>query len=57
LELPKVLYDWVFAINRVSIPTRYPETLTKLQKDFDKERTKQILEQSKEVLQWLKAQL
>lgn len=57
LELPKVLYDWVFAVNRVSIPTRYPETLTKLQKDFDKERTKQILEQSKEVLQWLKAQL
>jgi HEPN domain-containing protein len=57
LELPTVLCDWVFAINRVSIPTRYPENLVKLQKDFDKERTKEILEQSKEVLQWLKAQL
>jgi len=57
LELPKVLYDSVFVINRVSILTRYPESLAKLEDDFDTVRTKEIFEQNKEALQWLKAQL
>ena len=57
LELPQDLYDWVFTLNRVSIPTRYPEDLQKMQKDYDEEHTREVVEKSKETLQWLKAQL
>ena len=57
LELPRDLYDWVFTLNRVSIPTRYPEDLQKMQKDYDEEHTKEIVGKSKETLQWLRTQL
>lgn len=57
LELPQDLYDWVFTLNRVSIPTRYPEDLQKMQKDYDEEHTREVVEKSKETLQWLRAQL
>ncbi len=57
LELPDDLYDLVFNLNRVSIPTRYPNDLRQMQKDYNKKKTKEILEKSKEVMKWLKAQL
>jgi len=57
LELPQDLYDWVFTLNRVSIPTRYPEDLQKMQKDYDEEHTREVVEKSKETLQWLRTQL
>lgn len=57
LKLPDYLYDWVFSINRVSVPTRYPDNLQKMQKDYNKENTQEIIEKSKDILQWLKAQL
>jgi HEPN domain-containing protein len=57
LKLPQDLYDWVFTLNRVSIPTRYPEDLQKMQKDYDEEHTREVVEKSKETLQWLRAQL
>ncbi|MDI6760650.1 MAG: HEPN domain-containing protein [Candidatus Brocadiaceae bacterium] len=57
LQPPGDLYDSIFALNRVSVPTRYPDDLERMQKDYNKERTKGLLEQSREVLKWLKAQL
>lgn len=57
LKLPVDLYDLVFNLNRVSIPTRYPDDLKKMQKDYNRKKTGEILEKSKEVMKWLKAQL
>jgi HEPN domain-containing protein len=57
LNLPDDLYDLVFNLNRVSIPTRYPEDLQKMQKDYNKKKTSDIFNKSKEVLKWLKGQL
>lgn len=57
LQPPEGLYDSVFALNRVSIPTRYPDDLERMLKDYNKERTKELIEKGKEVLKWLKTQL
>jgi len=37
----------------LSVPTRYPDELEKLLKDFKKDLTLKILEQSTELLTWL----
>ena len=57
LTLPDDLYEVVFSLNRASIPTRYPEDLKKMQKDYSRQKTGNLLVQSKEVLKWLKKEL
>jgi HEPN domain-containing protein len=57
LSLPDALYETVFTLNRASIPTRYPEDLRQIQKDFRKQNTEKLLAKSKEVLKWLKTEL
>jgi HEPN domain-containing protein len=57
LTLPDALYEAVFSLNRASIPTRYPENLKQMQKDYSKQKTEKLLAQSKEVLKWLKKEL
>jgi len=57
LALPDDLYEVVFSINRASIPTRYPEDLKKIQKEYTKQKSGKLLMQSKEVLKWLKKEL
>lgn len=51
------LYDAIFELNRVSIPTRYPEDLDKMKSEYKKQNTLKIISNSKEVLKWLKNQL
>ena len=41
----------------VSVPTRYPEELEKLIKEYSKDKTKNILDKSREALRWLMQQL
>jgi len=41
-------------LNRLSIPTRYPDDLQRMMKEYTQEKTGEILESSKEVLRWLK---
>lgn len=55
LELPEDMYDFVFTLNRVSVLTRYPDDLQRMLKDYNKDKTKEILDKSKELLKWLKA--
>lgn len=57
LELPEDLFQWVFTLNRASIPTRYPEDLKKMNKEYRKESTHKIIQKSEEILKWLKKQL
>lgn len=57
LTLPENMYDFVFTLNRVSVITRYPDSLKRMQTEFDRDKTKEILEKSMELLKWLKAKL
>ena len=54
ITLPDDLYQLVFALNRASVPTRYPEDLGQMHKDYPRQKTEKLLFQSKEVLKWLK---
>lgn len=57
LELPDDLFNFVFLLNRVSIPTRYPDDLQRILKEYDKKKVHKILGKSKEILKWLKERL
>ena len=57
LELPDDLFDWISALNRLSIPTRYPEDLKEMQKDYNKDETGKIVQKTKEISRWLKIRL
>lgn len=57
LELPEKQYDFVFTLNGLSVPTRYPDDLQKLLKDHNKSKTGKVLDQGMETLKWLKARL
>ncbi|MCX5912285.1 MAG: HEPN domain-containing protein [Deltaproteobacteria bacterium] len=54
LDLPEGLYDFVFRLNGVSVPTRYPEDIERLKKDYNKRNTASMLKMGKETLKWLK---
>lgn len=57
LEMPKESYDFVFGLNGVSVPTRYPEDIEKMKKDYGREKTELVLKKSKGLLKWLKRKL
>ena len=44
-------------LNEANIATRYPDDIDKLQSDYTKEITAQILTQAKGALEWIKQQL
>lgn len=46
-------YLFLSRINELSIPTRYPHNLSEFQKTFDEKRTREMLEKSQEVFDWL----
>lgn len=56
LQLKPDYYEFLFTLNKISVPTRYPEDLKKLFSVYSQERTLEILNQSKEIQQWLKQQ-
>lgn len=49
-------YEFLFILNKISVPTRYPDNLKKLFAEYTKERTESILTQTKEVQLWIKQQ-
>lgn len=57
LTLPQEIYDFIFTLNRVSIPTRYPESLKNLLRSFNKQVTKEIFTSTKNAQKWLKEKL
>lgn len=48
---------FIVKLNEASIPTRYPENLRQLQKDYDKDTVGDILANGKEVITWIKQKL
>ncbi len=57
LELPTQHSLIVMHLNETSIPTRYPENITRLVKDYNKATAQRYLTQTKALLKWLRAQL
>lgn len=57
IEPADTLLETIFVLNRVSVPTRYPESLKKLLADYDRKKTTDLVRNSQEVLRWLKTQL
>ncbi|MFP4289046.1 MAG: HEPN domain-containing protein [Bacteroidales bacterium] len=56
LELNDVFYEFLFMLNKISVPTRYPDDLRKLFTSYTKKRTETILNQTREVQLWIKQQ-
>ncbi len=53
LSTPEELLQPITRLNRLSVVTRYPEDLRKMQREFGPARTKELLQKGKEVLRWL----
>jgi HEPN domain-containing protein len=57
LVIPESYQDFLKVLNDLSVPTRYPDELEKLVKQYRKGRTKKVLNQTKELFRWLKEKL
>ena len=57
VEMPEDLYGFIVRLNGVSVPTRYPEDIEKLKKEYTKKNAGMMLETSKRVLKWLRRKL
>jgi HEPN domain-containing protein len=56
LQMSDPRYEFLFTLNKISIPARYPEDLQKLFTTYTKEKTKEILSLAKETQTWIKQQ-
>jgi HEPN domain-containing protein len=56
LEIPDDFYEFLYMLNKISVPTRYPDDLRKLFAEYTKERTESILNKTREVQLWIKQQ-
>lgn len=56
LKIPNPLNDFLGTLNSVSVPTRYPDNLERILKEFQKSKVQELLLQGKELLRWLKTE-
>lgn len=54
LNLPEELRKFMDRLNDLSVPSRYPDELDRVLKQYDKRRTEEILKDSTRLLLWLK---
>ncbi|MBU1122844.1 MAG: HEPN domain-containing protein [Candidatus Omnitrophota bacterium] len=54
LDLSEDIQVFIEALNELSVPTRYPDQLKVILKQYGKQRAKSILDKTNEVLIWLK---
>ena len=57
IKPPEPIGRFIVKLNEASVATRYPEEISKLQKDFTQEIVKDILSKGREALGWIKTQL
>lgn len=57
LNLEEDLQKFIDILNDLSVPTRYPDELERLLKDYDRNNTQNILERTKVLLSCLKKKL
>lgn len=46
--------DFLDNLTNLSVPTRYPDNLETLLKDYREELTKKVVDKTKELVKWLK---
>jgi len=56
LKTPESIFEFLYTLNKISVPTRYPDDLRKLFSAYTKERTESILKQTREIQSWIKQQ-
>jgi len=56
IEMTKDHYEFLFTLNKISVPTRYPDDLRKLFSAFNEFRTAEILSKTREIQSWIKQQ-
>lgn len=54
LEPSQEIIDFLSKLSDVSIPTRYPEDFSELEKSYDKKAAKTYLSHTKEVFEWIR---
>ena len=57
IKPPEPIGRFIVKLNEASVATRYPEEVSRLQKDFTKGIVKEILSKGREALRWIKKQL
>jgi len=57
LDISQKLQDFIDKLNNLSVPTRYPDELERLLKDYEQDATEAVLNNSKELLLCLKQKL
>ena len=57
LKLPLQFREFLESLDEVSVPTRYPDELDKLLKDYGKNKTRGIFVKTKEALSWIEKEL
>ena len=56
LDINNSYYEFLYTLNKISVPTHYPDDLRKLFASYTKERTIFILNQTRVVQLWIKQQ-
>ena len=56
LEPPEQLYDFMIRLHKESVPTRYPEQLARMLQNYTRMRSREILDHSHTMIQWIKTQ-
>lgn len=56
LDMPPDLYEFVVEINRMSIVTRYPDDLNRMNRQYNRKVIDGMMKKCREVLKWLKKQ-
>lgn len=54
LNIPNEFKEFIKILNEKSVPTRYPDMLFDILKEFKKANTKQFISKGKKVLKWIK---
>jgi HEPN domain-containing protein len=57
VEIPKDHESIMAHLNEASVPTRYPEDMTRLVKSYNKRAAERYLRETKDLLKWLRAQI
>ena len=56
LDPPENIYNFIAILNKVSVPTRYPDDLQRIMQNYNENRSSDVLNQSRKVLQWIKSE-
>lgn len=54
LHPPEDIYQFIYSINAESVATRYPDDIQRAIKEYSKDKAIEIINNSKQAIQWLK---